>query len=222
MKKLQLTKTMFYMKPLLASGLIASSGIAYATDALLSIDTGSNFTMEVSPGFHLPTSITGLPGSGINTVAPSSLSSGSHGGAPDGSESPTIDNPWSFFTNTGMHGSTGQLTMTPDGANGATMDMSGWYVHWNNVQIDMSSGAWGSNPSGVADITCSSVNCDSGTYTLTYTATVPDDGSTNFGNVHYGLNLVGTISSVPVPAAAWLFGSGLLGLVGVARRKAKA
>ena len=27
------------------------------------------------------------------------------------------------------------------------------------------------------------------------------------------------ISSVPVPAAAWLFGSGLLGLVGIARRK---
>ena len=27
------------------------------------------------------------------------------------------------------------------------------------------------------------------------------------------------ISSVPIPAAAWLFGSGLLGLVGVARRK---
>jgi hypothetical protein len=30
---------------------------------------------------------------------------------------------------------------------------------------------------------------------------------------------VTNISSVPVPAAAWLFGSGLLGLVGVARRK---
>ena len=30
----------------------------------------------------------------------------------------------------------------------------------------------------------------------------------------------GTVSAVPVPAAVWLFGSGLLGLVGVARRKA--
>lgn len=28
-----------------------------------------------------------------------------------------------------------------------------------------------------------------------------------------------TVSEVPVPAAAWLFGSGLLGLIGVARRK---
>jgi hypothetical protein len=31
---------------------------------------------------------------------------------------------------------------------------------------------------------------------------------------------VGTISSVPVPAAIWLFGSGLLGLIGIARKKA--
>ena len=29
----------------------------------------------------------------------------------------------------------------------------------------------------------------------------------------------GVVSAVPVPAAVWLFGSGLLGLVGVARRK---
>jgi hypothetical protein len=28
-----------------------------------------------------------------------------------------------------------------------------------------------------------------------------------------------TVSSVPLPAAAWLFGSALLGLVGIARRK---
>lgn len=30
----------------------------------------------------------------------------------------------------------------------------------------------------------------------------------------------GQVAAVPVPAAAWLFGSGLLGLIGVARRKA--
>jgi hypothetical protein len=32
-------------------------------------------------------------------------------------------------------------------------------------------------------------------------------------------SLVGTTAVIPVPAAVWLFGSGLLGLVGVARRK---
>jgi len=35
----------------------------------------------------------------------------------------------------------------------------------------------------------------------------------------YNLHLAGTISTVPVPAAAWLFGSGLIGLLGVARQK---
>lgn len=34
-----------------------------------------------------------------------------------------------------------------------------------------------------------------------------------------GLDLRLELTAVPVPAAAWLFGSGLLGLVGVARRK---
>jgi hypothetical protein len=33
------------------------------------------------------------------------------------------------------------------------------------------------------------------------------------------ITIGGNISTVPVPAAAWLFGSGLLGLVGIARRK---
>ena len=56
-----------------------------------------------------------------------------------------------------------------------------------------------------------------------------DDGST-FNNVEFSKNLVyglfdnvtytsSPISTVPVPAAAWLFGSGLIGLIGVARRK---
>ena len=35
----------------------------------------------------------------------------------------------------------------------------------------------------------------------------------------FGHALVREVSTVPVPAAAWLFGSGLIGLIGVARRK---
>ena len=35
-------------------------------------------------------------------------------------------------------------------------------------------------------------------------------------------NIVIDVTAVPVPAAVWLFGSGLIGLVGVARRKMKA
>ena len=35
-------------------------------------------------------------------------------------------------------------------------------------------------------------------------------------------NIAVTPSAIPVPAAVWLFGSGLLGLVGVARRRKSA
>jgi hypothetical protein len=47
-------------------------------------------------------------------------------------------------------------------------------------------------------------------------------GSSWNSTKQYGFDyasLNGTVSAVPVPAAVWLFGSGLLGLIGVARRK---
>jgi len=50
--------------------------------------------------------------------------------------------------------------------------------------------------------TCDNADCSNAT--KTYTGT-PLDGS--------------TVSAIPIPAAAWLFGSGLLGLIGVARRR---
>jgi len=53
---------------------------------------------------------------------------------------------------------------------------------------------------------------------LDYSATLPSNAA-NYGNVKYKLHLEGTISAVPVPAAVWLFGSGLIGLTGMARRK---
>jgi hypothetical protein len=46
------------------------------------------------------------------------------------------------------------------------------------------------------------------------------NGEIIFG--HADASLVTQPSVVPVPAAAWLFGSGLLGLVGVARRRSNA
>ena len=41
----------------------------------------------------------------------------------------------------------------------------------------------------------------------------------NFLDAPILLSTLATVSAVPVPAAAWLFGSGLIGLIGVARRK---
>ncbi len=46
-----------------------------------------------------------------------------------------------------------------------------------------------------------------------------DDINDNFGNLVSGTWTDFQMTPVPVPAALWLFGSGLLGLVGLARRK---
>ena len=73
-------------------------------------------------------------------------------------------------------------------------------------------------------------NLFSDTTVLAHDLTVADFGYTR---VIFGFNSLasdsvidnasvinfGSVSAVPVPAAVWLFGSGLLGLVGVARRK---
>jgi len=48
-----------------------------------------------------------------------------------------------------------------------------------------------------------------------------DFDQTQYSEV-WDIRIVGTPSQIPVPAAVWLFGSGLLGLVGVARRKKSA
>ena len=51
-----------------------------------------------------------------------------------------------------------------------------------------------------------------------FAGSTPGDG--NRGGCDFNPNLPGCdVPAVPVPAAVWLFGSGLLGLVGIARRK---
>ena len=111
---------------------------------------------------------------------------------------------------------------TGDGS--VDLDFSGWAVTWNGIPtINMGGGAWGANANGVANVSCG--NCGDGdAFTLDYSATVPNGDPSGFGGVIYELHMTGTIEAgaVPVPAAVWLFGSGLLGLVGVARRKKSA
>jgi hypothetical protein len=59
----------------------------------------------------------------------------------------------------------------------------------------------------------------SGGVTLEMTAICGADAGC-FSNVFIdNVSITADVSAVPVPAAVWLFGSGLLGLVGVARRK---
>jgi hypothetical protein len=64
-------------------------------------------------------------------------------------------------------------------------------------------------------------NGGSGIQTMTYQFTTPQSLTQLFttSSSVTSTSFSGNITPVPVPAAVWLFGSGLLGLVGIARRK---
>ena len=159
---------------------------------------------------------------------------------------PGIDQPWLFFGNPGVHQTTSAISiLNDDGFGNVELDFSGWSVNWNGIDIGLGGAAWGSNLNGVALMTCGS-DCSVGdTFSLFYTATVTegpftgvryrlgfDSGALSLASAGLsasvaeatedpGVTATGTIgtSAVPVPAAVWLFGSGLLGLIGIARRK---
>lgn len=138
---------------------------------------------------------------------------------------------WFFGGNQGQDYTTVAVT----GSTAAGLNMSGWTVKWGAsdgaaVFPPMGTGAW--QPGNCGAIGCSGVFTNGNahfqwdgtygnTYTLQYTATVPAGDPSGFGGVQYYLYLTGTVTAVPVPAAVWMFGSGLLGLVGIARRKKK-
>jgi len=170
-------------------------------------------------------------GAGIQ-IGATYVADGSHSGSIDGSESPAFDI-WELLGSTGMHYLTSAITVVDDAVGGdptvKALDFSGWTITWNGIAaINMggdatnfgTTGLPGELNSGLALMTCSTASCsDSSTFTLDYQAQVPKGDPSMFGGIMFTTHLEGQVSSVPVPAAAWLFSSGLLGLLGVARRK---
>ena len=216
----------------LANGVVLNFDAGVTDGSYGTVSSGSYFGMDTNgDGIVKVYERVAMASSDGLIIGSAQAASGTHMGAPgcvnDGGvtcnntgENPGIDAAWSFSGNTGMHSTNSASNILASTANTADIDFSGWFVNWNGGPIDMSGIAWEGNANGIANVTCG-VDCAVGdSFTLTYSATVPasDPG---FGGVRYNLNLVGTVgaSAVPVPAAVWLFGSGLVGLAGVARSR---
>jgi len=169
---------------------------------------GSYFVMDTNGNGVEPSEKTPIGSFNGIHLGTTQAAGGSHSGGVNGTESPNIDAPWTFFGGTGMHQTTSPVTFT--GGSGSTVDMSGWNVNWNGIaSIPLVQQS--------ASIACSTTSCsDSSTYTIDGAFHVAGAG---FTTVAYYLHLEGHVTAVPVPAAVWLFGSGLLGLAGVARRR---
>lgn len=93
-----------------------------------------------------------------------------------------------------------------------TLDTSAWEVMWNGSAFEQ-----GPRPSskGPFVLATGTYNLDTQFYSITWDSQIKQGP---FNSIHGFWHLEGT-HIVPVPAAAWLLGSGLLGLIGVARRK---
>ena len=210
-----------------AATLIFSTIVTHANAALVS---NATFQFNSSSYFGLDNDANGSiePSEQItiSQFAPLALgitqgASGSHFGAPDDSETPAIDNPWNFFGNTGMSQTTSPIQILgDDGAGNVTLDFSGWGVTWQGIpNIPLGGDSTVPADTGIAALTCA-VDCTVGDrYVLDYSAHVQQSDPSGKGGVLYALHLEGTVSAVPIPAAAWLFGSGLIGLIGAGSRK---
>lgn len=190
------------------AALISGNVLEFTSNSYFALDSNANGSFDLAEQISISMN-EGLRIGAIQTA------SGSHSGAPNGTESPTIDTPWQFSGITGMHSTTSAITEVSPG----NLDFSGWNIDWNDILIDLGGDA-GVGDTSLATITCSSSSCSANdTYVLDYFAHVPQPDLSGKGGVFYTVHLEGVISSVPVPAAVWLFSSGLIGLIGIARRK---
>ncbi|MHB8624249.1 MAG: hypothetical protein ACYC9J_09450 [Sulfuricaulis sp.] len=199
----------------------AGSQINITSGSWFAFDDNANNKVDTTEKFGLSQGTTGLV---IGATTPAGAY---HPGAPLPGDTNEIDKPFYFFGDTGSD----YLTVAATGSTTAGLNLSGWTMAWDTVSIVLGSGAWtplncGADIAGCGAHTFTNGNAQliwdgvyGDAYTLNYAATTPPGDPSGISGVQYFLHLEGTVQAVPLPTAVWLFGSGLMGLLGVARRR---
>ena len=213
-------------------------GVYDSSSNLTNVTSGSFFGMDISGNSNISgaeKTIIGQGPVGIEVGVQNTLAdiAGSYDASTGAAGPGYMTDSWFFNNAWGTNWAANAGGITGDTTTG--LDFSGWNVAWNtDPYLEMITGAWtvgncatlgcidgGADTfaSGIANFSWDGVYGNA--YQIDYTATVQTGG---FAGTQYFLRLEGVVNAapVPVPAAVWLFGSGLLGLVGVARRKKSA
>lgn len=168
----------------------------------------------------------------INLAEKYAIAPGAEGGIVIGSpQAPGDIDMWTLNGITGHH----YTETAPTGSTISGLDFSGWFVYWNGATVVSAAnklGAW--TPLNCDALGCVDVSFDanvaaftwSGVYGDSYTLWYAMQFCTNqpfCDPAGYLLYLEGMVlaapSAVPLPAAAWLFGSGMLALLSAAGRR---
>ena len=182
--------------------------------------TGGNFGMDganyfdITPGVYADVTVGGYDGGDPDSV---DMGTNSIGYFTLGLFGPvTISTRAADDFNSGFRPVSGDIT---DG--NLTLDLDAWTLWYSGIVFNQ-----GNNDKCVAEKmiwieTCSTpmittYDASTGAFTAEWNSVVTD------GLFRRNLGewiITGQVSAVPVPAAAWLFSSGLIGLAGIARRK---
>jgi hypothetical protein len=206
----------------IVAGNVTNAGysLSFGTDSVMAswLGNGSALASDVQWGIA---AVDGQ-GSGSNFRALTTVQAGASSAGTTNSELATFELKFDTYVGahnplgthaTGLNGSAGS-----GGSNGSNADASAVFsVNWGGSSSFFATGGVGQSLEMffmAQNGTLGSTNATSARYGNTdgfATWTMNSDGSLGYATA--------AAAVVPVPAAAWLFASGLLGLVGIARRK---
>ena len=210
-------------KTAIATSLLLVAGAANAAP-LSSLElTGGNFAMAGAGGVINPAAFANMSvdGSYDGSAPAITGTEASYSATSIGTFAFGFFGPVAIYTQSTDSAGVGPFPgVTGDITGGAlSLDLSSWTAWWNGTDFNMGPGT---RCVTVTATNCStplsidSFNAATGDFTASWDSVVVGGA---FNGQLASWAITGNASAVPVPAAAWLFGSGLLGLVGVARRR---